>query len=215
MIILEKTYQIEVYEGVNQDESENFGFSAQDFLDLGISSTDGQQHTEPALSIYSGQHTVPENEEAAIWLIQKVFSKIKKPFVIAGKNPTRRLEKQAHLCQHTCLVANPSETEINDLIRKAHINVLPCFNKNITGIRLKLLHVLFEGRHCVVNKPMVEGTGLEPACHMGANANAFASIITQLYHQPFTEEEIALRKRLLGNTYDNEKNTRQLIQWLW
>ena len=167
------------------------------------------------LCLYHGNLSVPENEEAAIWLLQKVFSKVKKPFVIAGKNPTRRLEKQAHLCEHTCLVANPSETEINDLIRKAHINVLPCFNKNITGIRLKLLHVLFEGRHCVVNKPMVEGTGLEPACHMGANANAFASIIAQLYHQPFTEEEIRLRKRLLGNTYDNEKNTRQLIQWLW
>jgi hypothetical protein len=112
-------------------------------------------------------------------------------------------------------VADPAESEMNDLVHKAQIHVLPCFNKKVTGIRLKLLHALFEGRHCVVNQQMVEGTGLEDACHIGSTANAFASIITQLYHQPFTREEIILRKQLLGSTYDNEKNTRQLIQWLW
>jgi hypothetical protein len=62
---------------------------------------------------------------------------------------------------------------------------------------------------------MVEGTGLEAACHIGANANAFASIVLQLYHQPFTAEEIRLRKKLLGDTYDNEKNASKLIPYLW
>jgi glycosyl transferase family 1 len=167
------------------------------------------------LCLYHGNLSVPENEEAALWLLCKVFTRIRVPFVIAGKKPSRRLQKMAHLCQHTCLVADPTETEMNDLVRKAHINVLPCFNKNITGIRLKLLHALYQGRHCVVNDPMVAGTGLEATCHIGSNANAFASIITQLYHLPFGEEEIRLRKQLLCSTYDNEKNTRQLIQWLW
>lgn len=167
------------------------------------------------LCLYHGNLSVPENEKAAIWLLRNVFTQIRKPFVIAGKNPTRRLRKMAHLCQHTCLVADPSETEMNDLVRKAHINVLPGFNREVTGIRLKLLHALFEGRHCIVNESMVKGTGLEGACHTGTTANAFASIIAQLYQQPFTEEEIRLRKRLLGDTYDNEKNARQLIQYLW
>jgi hypothetical protein len=167
------------------------------------------------LCLYHGNLSVPENEEAALWLLRKVFSRIRKPFVIAGKKPSRRLQKMAHLCQHTCLVADPSESELNDLVRKAHINILPSLNKQITGIRLKLLHALFEGRHCVVNEAMVKGTGLEGACHIAASADAFASIITQLYHQPFTPEEIELRKRLLGDTYNNEKNARQLIQYLW
>ena len=94
---------------------------------------------------------------------------------------------------------------MNDLVHKAHINVLPSFNKDVTGLRIKLLHALYQGRHCVVNQPMVEGTGLEDACHIGSSANAFASIILQLYHQPFTREEKVLRKQLLGSTYDNEK----------
>ena len=168
-----------------------------------------------SLCLYHGNLSVPENEEAATWLLQKVFSKIKKPFVIAGKKPSKRLEKMVHAQQHTCLVADPTDEELNDLIRKAHVNILPCFNKTSTGIRLKLLHALFEGRHCIVNDQMVKGTGLEPACHIGTNSEAFASIITQLYHQPFTYEEIVLRKNLFGDTYNNEKNTRQLIPYLW
>jgi len=167
------------------------------------------------LCLYHGNLSVAENEEAAIWLLQNVFNKIRKPFVIAGKNPSKRLQKMAHVYQHTCLVANPTDGELNDLIRKAHINLLPSFNKNTTGIKLKLLHVLFEGRHCVVSEPMVKGTGLEAACHTGTTANAFASIITQLYHQPFTNEELVLRQKLLGDSYDNEKNTLQLIQYLY
>lgn len=167
------------------------------------------------LCLFHGNLSVPENEEAAIWLLDKVFSKINKPFVIAGKKPSDKLKKRAHLCQHTCLVSDPTDAELNDLIRKAHINILPCFNMNTTGIRLKLLHALFEGRHCVVNMPMVKGTGLEGACHIANGADAFASVVTQLYLKPFTDDEIRLRERLLGDTYNNRQNSLELIRWLY
>jgi hypothetical protein len=167
------------------------------------------------LCLYHGNLSVPENEQAAIWLLEKVFSKIKLPIVIAGKKPSNRLIKLAQRYQHCCLVADPSEAELNDLISKAQVNVLPSVNKNVTGIRLKLLHAISQGRHCVVNESMVEGTGLEVACHIGKNANAFASIISQLFHHPFTSEEIVLRKKLLGEIYDNSKNAQQLITWLY
>jgi hypothetical protein len=165
--------------------------------------------------LYHGNLSVPENEEAVAWLICNVFTKARVPFIVAGKKPTKKLQRIAGLCQHTCLVANPSQKEMNDLVRKAHIHTLPCFNKGITGIRLKLLHALFEGRHCVVNEPMVAGTGLEEACHIGSNANAFASIIMQLHNHPYTKEETILRKQLLGDTYNNDRNTQKLSQWLW
>ncbi len=149
------------------------------------------------LCLYHGNLSVPENERAAIWLLKNVFSKITKPLVIAGKNPSKRLQKMAHLYQHTCIVSNPSDNELNDLIRKAQINILPSLNKRSTGIKLKLLHALYEGRHCVVNEQMVAGTGLAPACHIANSAEAFASVIMQLFNQPFTMEEIRLREKLL------------------
>lgn len=163
--------------------------------------------------LYHGNLSVAENEKAACWLIDKVFNRLKVPLVIAGKNPSRRLQKIAHLYQHTCIVVNPSEKEMNDLLEKAHINVLPSFND--TGVKLKLLHALYKGRHCVVNPAAVDGSGLEDACHIGTNCDAIASIIMQLYHQPFNEEEIKLRRHLLSAMFDSDREAQRLIAWLY
>lgn len=165
--------------------------------------------------LFHGNLSVFENEKAALWLLTNVFNKIRVPFVIAGKNPSKRLQKAAQLCQHTCLVSNPAEQELNDLVRKAHINILPCITKNYEGVHLKLLHALFEGRHCVATPAIVYGSGLEAACHIGSTANGIASIISQLYYQPFCDEEIKLRERLLYPTYNNENNIQKFIDYLW
>ena len=175
-----------------------------------VQGEEGQGH----FCLYHGNLAVPENEEAVAWLICQVFTKARVPFIVAGKKPSKKLQRIAGLCQNTCLVADPSEKEMNDLVRKAHIHTLPCFSKNLAGNRMKLLHALYEGRHCVANEAMVAGTGLEAACHIGSNANAFASIILQLHHHPFTREEVILRSELLTR-YDNEVNTRRLSEWLW
>ncbi|MFT4094115.1 MAG: glycosyltransferase [Niabella sp.] len=167
------------------------------------------------LCLFHGKLSVPENEKAALWLLCNVFNKVRVPFVIAGMNPPKSVQKAASLCQNTCLVSNPCETEMEDLVAKAHINILPCFNKNITGIRLKLLHSLYKGRHCITTPAMVDGTGLAAACHVGTSANALASIISQLYYAPFEEEEIELRKHLLYHTYNNDKNVDEFISYLW
>lgn len=167
------------------------------------------------LCLYHGNLAVVENEKAALWLLCNVFNKVRVPFIIAGKNPSKSLQKAAALCQNTCLVSNPCQSEMDDLIKKAHINVLPSFNKNYTGTSIKLLHALYKGRHCVTTPSMAENTGLEVACYTGNNSNAIASIISQLYYLPFGEEEIGLRKKLLYRTYDNEKNIEGFINYLW
>lgn len=163
--------------------------------------------------LYHGNLSVPENEKAAFWLMEEVFDDLSVPFVLAGKNPSKKLERVAANQGHTCVVANPSEQELQDMIGKAQINVLPSFN--CTGIKLKLLNALFNGRHCVVNDATVHSTGLKPACHIGSNAQAFKNIIIQLYHKPFAEEEIMLRKKLLDTTFNNHQNAKRLIQWIW
>jgi Glycosyl transferases group 1 len=163
--------------------------------------------------MYHGNLAIAENEEAVVWLLKNVFSKIKIPFVIVGRNPSKQLKRLVYRNKYNCIVENPSDKELDDLLIKAHIHVLPSFNA--TGIKLKLINALYRGRHCVVNEEAIKGTGLEAACHIGVNAAAIASIITQLYHLPFAEEEINLRKKLLPSIFDNQKNARQLIQWIW
>jgi hypothetical protein len=163
--------------------------------------------------LYHGNLSVAENEEAVLWLLNKVFSLAKVPFIIAGKDPSGKLVKKIEKNKNVSLVSNPSDDNLNDLIAKAQINVLPSFNN--TGIKLKLINALYNGRHCVVNDNAVRGSGLEDACHVGSTSNAIASIIIQLYHHPFSEEEIVLRKRLLGQIFDNKQNAKRLIQLIW
>jgi hypothetical protein len=163
--------------------------------------------------LYHGNLSVAENEKAAIWLLENVFDKLKIPFVVAGKNPSPKLEKIAHEEVHTCLVANPAEDEMKDLIAKAQINILPSFSE--TGIKLKLINALFNGRHCVVNNMAVENTGLEPACHIASDAESFSTTIKKLYEQPFEEQEKTTREQLLMAGYNNNANADKLIAWIW
>ncbi len=162
---------------------------------------------------YHGDLSVDANDKAATWLLEKVFSKLKVPLVIAGKNPSEKLQELAYSQSHTCLVANPSEKEMQDMISKAHINLIPSYTT--TGMKVKLVNALFNGRHCVVNDATVAGSGLESACHIGTTANAFQEIIAQLYHQPFTSNEIDLRKRLLTPMFNNEINAKKQVMWIW
>ena len=163
--------------------------------------------------LYHGNLSVIENEKAVIWLIDKVFSKIKIPFVIAGKNPSKKLLRKVEHAEQTEIVINPAENDLKELISNAQIHVLPSFNN--TGIKLKLINALFNGRHCVVNEAAVAGTGMEPTCHIGTSGVAFASIITQLYNQPFGDEEIRLRKKILTQLFNNDENADKLIQLIW
>lgn len=163
--------------------------------------------------LYHGNLSINENEEAAIWLLQNVFNDIKIPFVITGKNPSQKLEFLAHQQPHTCLVANPSDKELHDMIAKAQINILPSFNN--TGIKLKLLNALYNGRHCLVNKAGVEGSGLNRLCAIAEDADDFKTAIQYLYAIPYTKEENEKRQLLLQQLYNNQKNADKLIEIFW
>jgi hypothetical protein len=159
--------------------------------------------------LYHGNLSINENETAAIWLLQNVFAGLDIPFVIAGKDPSKKLLDMAQQYKQTCVVANPAEKEMQDLIAKAQLHVLPSFNK--TGIKLKLLNALFNGRHCIVNPAGVE-SGLESLCHIATDAASFKKTIEEIYGHPFTEGEKEKRQGLLNKIFNNEANGIKLLK---
>ena len=163
--------------------------------------------------LYHGDLSVSENEKAAIWLIKNVFNDLQIPFVIAGKKPSHRVCNLVRNKNTTCLIANPKEQDMQDLISKAHINIIPSYNS--TGIKLKLINALFNGRHCLVNELTVEGTNLNEICHVAGDADAFKSKIIQLHTQPFSKEESNVRSLLLGKMFNNDVNAKQVVKWIW
>lgn len=163
--------------------------------------------------LYHGNLSINENEEAVIWLLQNVFKGIDVPLLIAGKSPSAALETLIRNHEHTCLVANPGEKELQDMISKAQVNVLPSFNT--TGIKLKLLNALYSGRHCIVNKEGVDGSGLEKLCIVANDEAAFKKAITTLYATPFSDADIQKRKALLAGLNNNKLNAEKIIGLLW
>ena len=163
--------------------------------------------------LYHGNLSVVENEKAVLWLLKNVFTDPAIPFIVAGKDPSAKLVKVLTRKAGVSLVANPSEEVMENLIRMAHINVLPSFNE--TGIKIKLLNALYNGRHCIVNKEAVNGTELEQLCHIASGVDDFKKMILKLVHLPFTQEDIDLRNRILNERFDNDKNAEQLMQWIY
>jgi hypothetical protein len=163
--------------------------------------------------LYHGNLSVAENEQAVIWLLKKVFNDLTLPLLIAGKKPSSKLEKMVRQYQHGCLVADPTELEMQDIISKAQVHVLPSFN--CTGVKLKLLNALFNGRHCIVNPESINGTGLENICRVAGSAESFKKMLSATYHQPFSSDDIHNRETILGGLYNNDASARQLIQHLW
>ena len=163
--------------------------------------------------LYHGDLSVAENETAVILLLKEIFNEMTVPFVIAGKNPTKKIVDRIGDKNWICLIENPDEAEMQDLIAKAHINILPSYNE--TGIKLKFLNALFNGRHCLANQSTVEGTGFEHLCTIANDAESMKSAISELFNQPFLKQDVELRKQILEKAFDNETNAGKLVDIIW
>jgi hypothetical protein len=152
---------------------------------------------------------VAENHQAAMFLVQEVFSKMDIPLIIAGDGIQASLQQAANGYKHIQLKDGISPQEIDELILNAQINVLPTFQP--TGIKLKLVNVLYKGRFLVVNNAMVAETGVEEACIILDNPQKMADGIKNLMTQSFSEEDLTKRKSVLGQQFDVIKNAKNIL----
>ena len=163
-------------------------------------------------ALYHGNLSVAENDKAATWLLEKIFNDLDIPFVVAGKNPSAKLIQLAHAKPHTCMVVNPTDGELKDLVQKAQLHILPSFTSS--GIKFKLLNAVFNGRHVLANNEMLKGTHLEKACQLVNNVTEFKYQAFRLFHKPFTDDDVQYRQGLLSKHYNNEANAQQLMRVL-
>ncbi|MEO7048015.1 MAG: glycosyltransferase [Ferruginibacter sp.] len=163
--------------------------------------------------LYHGNLAINENQKAICWLLDNVFNDIEIPFVIAGKDPSKKMTEFAEKNSNVCMVANPSERELQDLIVKAQVNILPSFNN--TGVKLKLLNALFNGRYCLVNTAAVKGSGLDELCRIAEKPEDFKQQIQQLFKQDFSAIDLDKRKQILQQLYNNADNAEALISLLY
>jgi len=161
-------------------------------------------------ALYHGDLNISDNLKACYFLI-KVFAKINYPFIIASsfinKNLLNKIKKHPTISFKKC----PNSKELNSLLTNAHINILPTFQN--TGIKLKLINALYNGRFCIVNDKMIQNTGLEKLCLISNSEKEFIKRIRILSQKEFTEQDISKRKKIL-ETFNTENSAKQIINFL-
>jgi hypothetical protein len=163
-------------------------------------------------ALYHGKLSVPENEQAAIYLVREVWDNSMPMLIIAGLDPGERLLRAAKGRNNICIIANPPEDKMFSLIREAHLHIMLTFQP--TGLKLKMLNALYNGRFCLVNDQMVAGTSLAPLCIIANTPAALREQAMGCFREDFTEDMINARLRYLETSYSNKKNCTELLNLL-
>jgi hypothetical protein len=159
--------------------------------------------------LYHGNLSVPENIRAAHYLLEEIVERCPYQFVIAGRDPDPYLQQAVSKHPNVRLVANPDDTAMHQLLQQAHVNLL--ITHQPTGVKLKLMNALYEGRYCLVNSTMIQGTALGEACTIADSSDELLQALDHLMKTDFSEKERQHRIRAL-KIADPEQDIISILQ---
>lgn len=160
--------------------------------------------------LFHGNLSVSENYEAVQWLAKNVFPQLNMKIVVAGLDPHPFLKRALGRLFNVELIASPSLDRMRELIRHAQVHVL--YTPQATGLKLKLLNVLFSGRFIVCNPQMLAGTGISAGAGL-VTAEEPAQIVARINAvtgMPFESSHAEARRAMVAN-FLNQKNVRMLV----
>lgn len=159
---------------------------------------DAEKHTKNTASkrsvLYHGNIVVSENVGAALFLID-VYKDSKFDLTIASSYTNKEIVKEIAKYDNINFYHIQDQKELYQLFEESHINALPTFQK--TGIKLKLLNTLYQGKFIIANDNMVEDTGLEMLCERANTKKEFLEKTTELLSQEYSEKILAERQKTL------------------
>lgn len=181
-------------------------FHANDALNVSI------KKEEKPFILFHGNLSVQENVLAYYSLAEAGVFDLPYQFVVAGLNPSERLIADLSAQKNVRLVKSPNDQTMTELIQNAHVHLL--FTNQPTGLKLKLINVLYSGKFIVCNPHMLAGTGdLKQLVSVAASPSDFKQLIEELMHKSFDEQELIKRKEYLI-PFDNEQKTLKLRSFI-
>ena len=159
--------------------------------------------------LYHGNLSVAENKSAVKFLVEEVFNDLNIPLIVTGLNPSPSVINQIEGHANISLIPNPSDEELFQLINNAHINISYTFQA--TGLKLKLLNTLYNGRFCLVNNKMLSGSAVDELCILANDAKSMKQQVKKIFKRSFSQKEIERRKKKLDLLYHNGQNVDRLI----
>ena len=162
-------------------------------------------------ALFHGNLSVVENEKSLRWIIDVwLNNNIAMPLVIAGKKPKSDLKKLLAKQSFVRLIENPTNEKMTELISAAEVNLLITFQS--TGVKLKLLNALVQGKRCIANPLMVEGTDLGQFCEVIDDESELANAL--LEKNNLDEEQLLERMKYLKSHFDAIINTKEALEFI-
>ncbi len=158
-------------------------------------------------ALYQGDLSVSDNERSVIFLVNEVFAKTDVPFVIAGRNPSKKIEFLVEKYDNISLRANPTEEEMQSFVLNAQVHVLYSFQS--AGMKLKMLRVLHNGRFCIANREMV-GEEFGEVVNVANTADEILSAVEKSWGQVFSKEQIKKREDFL-TPFSNKYGVEEIV----
>ena len=170
------------------------------------------QKAKKPFCLFQGNLSVTENIEAAQFIIKQIAPLVDVDIVIAGKSAPSKLVRLAKQTSNIKLISDPLQSEMDDLISSAQVNLLLTFQQ--TGIKLKLLHALASGQHILINSLMDDANIFKAMCHVEDDPFEIARCINELMNKPFSELDYQKRLTRFRQYFDNQKNAQFILNVL-
>ena len=164
--------------------------------------------------LYHGNLDVSENYNAARIIMTEIAPRLPQiAFIFAGRYHNSLLDNLIRQTPNVTLIANPDNAKMDELVRNAQIHLL--LTEQATGLKLKLLNVLYKGRHIVVNDKMVTGTDVASLCHIGTTYDELARLCQEYFTLPVSAEDKRQRTQVLNMYYNNDTLCQKLINGIF
>ncbi|MFC2127233.1 hypothetical protein ACFLRU_02515 [Bacteroidota bacterium] len=145
-------------------------------------------------TLWHGDLRVSDNQKALLFIIQ-VFSKLDGKLVVATSSISDELLSIILENKNISYERIKDDKHMSQLLQSAHIHPIVSYQK--TGIKLRLLNVLTQGKFIIANNEIIEDTGLETCCYKANTLQEFRTQIKQLLQENFSDNEFNRRKEIL------------------
>ena len=160
-------------------------------------------------AFYHGDLSISDNLKVAHFLIN-VFKDLDYPLVIAGSKNLDILKTAVKQYSNISCKKISTKKDLKKLFAGAHINI--CYSFQRSGTKLKVIHSLYEGRHCVVNENVIDDPKILEQCTLAKTEDELIKAVGDLRNQPFIQSKE--REDALDSVYNVEKNAQKIIALL-
>ena len=169
----------------------------------------GSTKIETQFCLFQGNLGVAENIDAVNFILNKIAPNCNYLIKIAGKNPNQVLKDKIQTLDNVLLIENPTDEDMTHEIKTAHVNLLFTFQQ--TGVKLKLINALQQGKHILINSLMDDSNIFKAFCFVQDTPEDILRTLHKLMDTPFTQSSYENRYKQFSFYFDNAKNAKQIL----